>query len=140
MGPRLAALRRMERIDDQAHVVADGPLVTTDSTKPSRKAQIDALLLKLPGVSARKIHGLDAYFVSDRMFACISGKGVGLRLPAVTATELQFSKDNVVAFQPKGLTSSREWVQIDHADAAGYEKDLPLFQASIEFVKASGTR
>ena len=29
------------------------------------------MLLKLPGVSARKIKGLDAYFVSDRMFACI---------------------------------------------------------------------
>ena len=24
-----------------------------------------------PGVSARKINGLDAYFVSDKMFACI---------------------------------------------------------------------
>ena len=54
----------------------------------SRKAQIDALLLKLPGVSARKISDLDAYFVSDKMFACISGDGVGLRVPAATATEL----------------------------------------------------
>ena len=54
----------------------------TDTPESSRKALIDALLLKLPGVSARKISGLDAYFVSDRMFACISGRGVGLRLPA----------------------------------------------------------
>lgn len=101
----------------------------------SRKSQLDALLLKLPGVVAKKINALDAYFINDRMFACITGKGVGLRLPVATATELQFSRGNVVPFQPAGLTSTREWIQIDRADAADYEKDLELFQASIEFVK-----
>ncbi|MGZ8211120.1 MAG: hypothetical protein ACXWUH_11490 [Burkholderiales bacterium] len=108
--------------------------------KSSRKAQIDALLLRLPGVSARKINGLDAYFVSDKMFACISGDGVGLRLPASAATELQFSRDNIVPFQPGGMTSSREWIQIDRADAADYEKDLQLFRDSLEFVKAARSR
>jgi hypothetical protein len=112
----------------------------TDTTKFSRKAQIDALLLNLPGVSARKINDLDAYFVCDKMFACISGDGVGLRLPAATATELQFSRNNVVPFQPGGMASTREWIQINCADATEYEKDLPLFRASIEFVKASRTR
>ncbi|HWM44526.1 MAG TPA: hypothetical protein VNP36_18960 [Burkholderiales bacterium] len=111
-----------------------------NSPGSSRKAQIDALLLKLPGVSARKINGLDAYFVSDRMFACISGHGVGLRLPAATATELQFSRDNVVPFQPRGLGATKEWIQIDRPDAADYEKDLELFRASLEFVKAGRTR
>jgi hypothetical protein len=114
--------------------------VKSDATESSRKAQIDALLLKLPGVSARKINGLDAYFVSDKMFACISGHGIGLRLPVATATELQFSRDNVMPFQPGGMASSREWIQIDRADAAEYEKDLALFQASLEFVKASRSR
>lgn len=114
--------------------------MTTDTPESSRKAQIDALLLKLPGVSARKINGLDAYFVSDRMFACISGRGIGLRLPATAATELQFSRDNVVPFQPGGMASSREWIQIDRAEAADYEKDLALFQASLEFVKAARSR
>ena len=114
--------------------------MSTDTPESSRKAQIDAVLLKLPGVSARKINGLDAYFVSDRMFACISGDGVGLRLPAATATELQFSTNNVVPFQPGGMASSREWIQIDRAEAAEYEKDLDLFRASLEFVKAGRTR
>ena len=67
--------------------------------------QLDALLLALPGVGTRTIHGLDAYFVADRMFACISGNGVGLRLPVATATE--------------------------------YEKDLPLFQAAVEFARGA---
>lgn len=112
----------------------------TVSPEPTRKEQIDALLLKLPGASARKINGLDAYFVADKMFACISGNGIGLRLPAATATELQFSRDNVVPFQPGGMASTREWIQIDRAEAADYEKDLPLFQASLEYVKAARSR
>jgi len=111
-----------------------------EPVESGRKALIDALLLKLPGASARKINGLDAYFVSDRMFACINGRGIGLRLPAATATELQFSRDNVVPFQPGGVTSSREWIQIDRDDAADYEKDLALFQASLQYVKTSRSR
>src|SRR3989337_2664535 len=114
--------------------------MNTDSPESSRKAQIDALLLKLPGVSTRKINRLDAYFVNDKMFACISGHGIGLRMPVATATELQFSMDTVVPFQPGGMASTREWIQIDRADAAEYEKDLELFRASIEFVKAARTR
>jgi hypothetical protein len=112
----------------------------TSSAESTRKAQIDAVLLKLPGVSTRKINGLDAYFVADRMFACISGQGVGLRLPVAMATELQFSKDNVVPFQPRGIGSTREWIQIDRSDATEYEKDLDLFRASVEFVKTGRTR
>lgn len=114
--------------------------MNSNTSKTGRKEQIDALLLKLPGVSARKINGLDAYFVSDRMFACISGNGIGLRLPAATATELQFSRDNVVSFQPGGLPSTREWIQIDRPDAAEYNKDLELFQTSIDFVKSGRGR
>jgi len=114
--------------------------LTASSPESTRKAQIDAVLLKLPGVSTRKINGLDAYFVADRMFACISGQGVGLRLPVAMATELQFSKDNVVPFQPRGIGSTREWIQIDRSDATEYEKDLDLFRASVEFVKTGRTR
>jgi hypothetical protein len=114
--------------------------LSADTPKSSRKAQIEALLLELPGVSARRINGLDAYFVNDKMFACISGNGVGLRLPAATAIELEFSRGNVVPFQPGGMASSREWIQIDRDDAAEYEKDFELFRASLEFVKAARPR
>lgn len=105
----------------------------------SRKALIDALLLGLPGVSARKINGLDGYFVNDKMFACISGEvgseGLGLRLPVAMATELQFSNDYIGPFSPGGLASTREWIQLSRADAADYSKDRDLFEASLEFVK-----
>jgi hypothetical protein len=104
----------------------------------ARESQIDAVLLKLPGASTRKIKGLHAYFVSDRMFACISGAGVGLRLPVTVARELHFSRNDVVPFQPAGLGATKEWIQIDRADAADYEKDLEVFRQSLEFVKGGG--
>ena len=107
--------------------------MTTD--EPSLKSHLDALLLALPGGQARSVHGLDAYFVADKMFACISGRGVGLRFPVQVATELQFSRDHVTAFQPRGLPATREWVQINRADPADYAKDLELFRESIAFVK-----
>lgn len=114
--------------------------MANDTPEFRRKAALDALLLALPGVIGKRINQLDAYFVGDRMFACISGKGVGLRLPVTTATELQFARDNVGPFQPGGVASTREWIQIDRADAADYEKDLPLFVESLEFVRGGRGR
>ena len=116
------------------------PHLTTPNPKAARKAQIDTVLLQLPGASTRKLNALDAYFVADKMFACISGSGVGLRVPAATAVELQFSRGDVFQFQPGGMTSSREWIQIDREDAADYAHDLDLFRASLEFVKGARPR
>ena len=113
-------------------------MVTTPSSAASRTAQLDEILLKLPGVVGKKVNKLDAYFVSDMMFACISGDGVGLRLPVSTTNELHFSRADVNSFKPAGLQSSREWIQIDRVDAAGYADDLDLFRASLEFVKGGG--
>ena len=112
--------------------------MATDSPETSRKAAIDAVLLKLPGVVANKINKLDAYFVGDRMFACIHGEGLGLRLPVATVTELQFSRGDVVSFQPGSISAgaTREWVQINRPDAADYAQDLELIRASLVFVKA----
>ena len=81
--------------------------------------------------------GLPAYFINKRMFACICNGGVGIRLPAAAAANLQFSNQNAFPFQPKGIPSTREWVQLNHEDSASYEKDRDLFLASVEFVKAA---
>lgn len=83
--------------------------------------------------------GMPAYFINKKMFACLHGNGVALRLSISAATELQFSRDDVVAFQPNGRPSSREWIQINRVDATDYEKDLELFKSSIETVKAAKT-
>jgi hypothetical protein len=112
----------------------------TDSADSRLKAALDPILLKIPGVEAGEVTGLLAYFVNGKMFACIFAGAVGVRLPLSAATELQFSKDYVAAFQPKGRASTREWVQLSHADLAAYEKDLEIFQASIDFVKSAKSR
>jgi hypothetical protein len=138
--PCVASARRASCSYHVASRHLRGVHISNSSPPPTRKSLIDALLLKLPGVSARKINGLDAYFVSDKMFACISGEGIGLRLSAAAATELQFSRANVSAFTPAGVTSTREWIQINRADAADYKEDLALFEASITFVKAARSR
>ena len=61
-------------------------------------------------------------------------------LPVATANELQFSRENVGSFQPAGLPSSKEWIQVNRADAADYARDVELFQAAHEFVKGARGR
>jgi hypothetical protein len=104
---------------------------------PDRKSKIDAILLNLPGVVGKKLNKLDAYFVNDRMFACISDGDVAIRLPAAMVTELQFSRADVAPFQPGGLSAraTPEWIQIKRSDAVDYGKDLELFKTSLEYVK-----
>jgi hypothetical protein len=103
----------------------------------SHKRVLDAMLLKQHGVEAGEVTGLLAYFVGKKMFACICNGGVGVRLPAADAANLQFSKEGVVPFQPKGMKSTREWVQINHENSADYERELDILLSSIAFVKAS---
>jgi hypothetical protein len=103
----------------------------------SHKQVLDTILLKLSGVEAGEMTGLLAYFVGKKMFACICNGGVGVRLSAADAANLQFSKNNVVPFEPKGRKSTREWIQINHEDSADYEQDLEIFRSSIAFVRAS---
>jgi hypothetical protein len=110
-------------------------VLKTDSVSLAHKVVLDILLLQIPGVEAGDMSGLAAYFINKRMFACICNGGVGIRLPASTAANLQFSNQNVFPFQPKGIPSTREWVQLNHEDSASYEQDKDLFLASVEFVK-----
>ena len=106
------------------------------SPTDGRKAALDALLRALPGVTSKKLGGLDAWLVGDRMFACLAPDGVGLRVPSAMATELQFSREHVSSFQPAGLPSNREWVELRRDAPADYAKDLELFKAAYAFVKA----
>jgi hypothetical protein len=110
-------------------------MAAKDPPTPTLKSHLDAVLLKIPGVVGKKMAGLDAYFMSDRMFACITDNGLGLRVPVSTAQELQFSRADVSEFKPAGVPTTREWVQIHHDDPTDYEKDMDLFVESIKFVR-----
>ena len=39
------------------------------------------MLLGLPGAKAGKMFGYEAYYVFGKMFACIYGDGVGIKVP-----------------------------------------------------------
>jgi hypothetical protein len=112
-------------------------MTTSDPVDLSHKQVLDSMLLKFPGVEAGEMTGLLAYFVGKKMFACIYNGGVGVKLAATDAANLQFSMDSVVPFTPNGRPSNREWIQINHENSADYEKDLEIFQSSIAFVRAS---
>ena len=111
--------------------------MTPTSLELGHKAVLDLLLLKIPGVSEGEMTGLPAYFVAQKMFACICNGGVGIRLSTSEAANLQFSMGNVVPFQPKGRPSSREWIQINHDNSEDYLKDIEIFESSIEFVRSA---
>jgi len=111
-----------------------------DAQGLAHKAVLDAMLLKIPGVEGGEMGGLPAYFVKQKMFACIYRGAVGLRLSAAAAANLQFSVDGVGPFAPNGQSSTREWVQITRAQSVDYEKDIEIFKSSIEFVKTAKPR
>lgn len=111
-----------------------------DEQAQGHKAVLDAMLLAIPGVEGGDMGGLPAYFVKQKMFACIYRGAVGLRLSAAAAADLQFSTDGVGPFAPNGQSSTREWVQITRANSADYEKCLDIFKSSIEFVKTAKPR
>ena len=104
------------------------------------KTALDAILLKLPGVEGGDMAGLAAYFVNGKMFACIYAGAVGVRVSQTMATDLQFSRDHVAPFQPKGRSSTREWVQLSRTDPADYAQDLEIFQASLDFTRNAKSR
>lgn len=106
-------------------------------SKPSvaldRKAVLDVLLLSMPGVVEGKMFGYDAYYVKGKLFACIYGDGVGVKVPEEIASTLS-SEKHIIPFQPFGRPKMREWVQINRVRPADYRKDMSIFRASVDFV------
>jgi hypothetical protein len=88
----------------------------------------------LPGVVEGKMFGYAAYYVKGKLFACIYGDGVGVKVPEDVAIKL-LSEKHVVSFKPLGKPKMREWIQINRATPADYRKDIDTFHTSVEFVR-----
>jgi hypothetical protein len=108
------------------------------SFNAAHKAVLDRLLLALPGVTAGKMFGYPAYYIVKKLFACLYGDGVGLKVPAPLAAQL-LERQEVVPFQPLGKPRMREWVQINHGDSEDYQKEMDVFRASVAFVRSLST-
>lgn len=93
---------------------------------------VRGLLADRKDVREGRMFGYPAFFVGRRMFACVYGKGVGVKVPAEMAARL-LERPDTEPFRPLGKSTMREWVQINHARANDYRGDLDVFLASLEF-------
>ena len=94
---------------------------------------LSRLLLSRPDVVPGKMFGFPAYYSGGRLFACVYGDGVGLKLPQDTVRQLE-GKPGVTPFQPYGKPRMREWIHLRRVRASGFSKDAGLFEQSIAFV------
>lgn len=97
------------------------------------KQVLDTLLLHLPGVRAGKMFGYPSYHVHRKLFACVYGDGVGVKVPEKIANSL-LAQAHIVPFQPMGKPNMREWVQINRESSADYQLDQEIFRCAVQFV------
>ena len=116
---------------------------TRHATSPGHRADIVDVLARLlagrPEVRPGKRFGFPAFYTGGRLFACVYGEGVGLKVPGELARKLG-GTPGIIPFQPYGMATMKEWVQINRARAQDYAGDLKLFQASVDFVRGSASR
>ena len=99
------------------------------------KSALDQLLLHHPGVRPGSMFGCPAYYIDRRLFACVYGDCVGIKLPAAIATSL-VAERRASRFQPYGKARMREWVQLCRSSSVAYHDDAELLAVSMKFVKA----
>ena len=102
---------------------------------PAHQAFLDGMLLQIPEVTSGKMFGYPAYFVRGKLFACVYGEGVGIKIPQTTAGEL-LKNAHIVPFQPMGRAIMRQWVQINRSVPMDYSLDYDTFVLAIQFVKS----
>ena len=94
---------------------------------------LSRLLLSRPDVVPGKMFGFPAFYTAGKLFACVYGDGVGLKLPQDTVRQLE-GKPGITPFQPYGKPKMRGWIHIRRHPASTLSKDADLLEASITFV------
>jgi len=87
------------------------------------------------GVTQGTMFGVPAFFVAGRVFACVWGDGVGLRLPTETAQTVVGLR-GLKSFTPFGRSPMRGWIQRDCADAPELKATRELCEAACAYVRA----
>lgn len=109
--------------------------------RPDVERAVADLVRSIPGVRPGKMFGLPAFYAGRKLFACVYGASVGLKLPEETIRGLHGS--HIVPFQPYGKPPMRQWIEIRRARATDYRCDAHLFRQAAEFVlepRGSGGR
>lgn len=103
------------------------------------KNVLDSFLLEIPGVMPGKMFGYPAYYVNKKLFACVYENGVAVKVPEKKANEI-IGKTGIIHFQPGGRGKMKEWIQINRDKSEDYLKDQEIFDISIKFVSALGSK
>lgn len=69
-----------------------------------------AMLLELPDVRRGRMFGVPAFYAGKKMFACVYGDIIGIKVPEDVARRL-LEDARFAPFQPYGKPKMREWVQ-----------------------------
>jgi hypothetical protein len=99
------------------------------------KEALDRILGEIAGVKPGKMFGFPAYYVGGKLFACVYGDGVGVKVPESVAKQL-LQEGRAVPFQPMGRPKMKEWVQLNRSGSKDYTKDADVFAASVEYVSS----
>ena len=107
--------------------------MSTVAFNPEHKEVLDTLLLQILGVVAGRMFGYPAYYVHGKLFACIYGEGVGIKVPEKVAGSL-VGREGIVRFQPRGRKPMKEWIQINRKRSEDYRMDQEILKISIDYV------
>ncbi len=102
--------------------------------RPEVLAAVTELLAEVPGVTQKTMFGVPAFFVDGRLFCCIWGEGVGLRLPMDRAQTV-VGADALGPFRPFGRAPMTGWVQRDVESPEAIADDQSLIEATCEHVR-----
>ena len=83
-------------------------------------------------VCERSMFGYPAFCANRRMFACVYGDGVGIKLPAERVSEL-LKRPDAAPFRPHGKPVMREWVMLTREDSDAYADDLPILLEAVAY-------
>lgn len=102
------------------------------SDQEGRKA-LSAFLLRLPQVREDQMFGLPGFFVGRKLFACLYGRSVGVRVPTELAERL-LKQSRCTPFRPYRRPAMREWVQFPCASPEDVADHEDVLIAAYEFV------
>jgi hypothetical protein len=97
-----------------------------------QKKVLDEMLSDLPGVRPGPMFGFPGYWAGRKLFACLFGEGVGLKLPPRRAEEV-LKKPGFSPFLPRGRRMAA-WVMVTPRRPTDLKRFAGLFRESFEYV------
>ena len=112
-----------------------GAGLPTQGHRPDVAEVVGKALADVPGVRAGKMFGFPAFFMGRKLFACVYGDGVALKLPPETLARV-LELPGASRFEPYGKRM-REWAHIAHETAEEYNQDQELLLEAADYVGAT---